>query len=156
MVDSRQEGVLKGILKVPLIIAAAVVILRVVVERLGGPGFVSSALSIVALHTILAPLYFAIRIGSTSEPRPYLTLIKLIGIYAVATRAMVLPVYWLARMFQWPESRFYGLWGPDVNPFVGYIAVPFVTAAFWIVASLVIGGAIASATLAIVSSRTKT
>jgi len=146
---------LKGILKWPLIVATVVVVLRVVVERAGGPGAVSSMLSVVALHTFLGPLYFAIRIGRSAEPRPYLTLIKLIVIYAVATRVMVLPVYWLARVFQWPESRFYGLWGPEVTPFTGFITVPLVTAAFWIGASIVIGGAIGAATVAIVRSTSR-
>jgi hypothetical protein len=152
MLDSIKEAELKGILKWPLIVAAVVVVLRVIVERAGAPSAVSNMLSIVALHTLLGPIYFGIRIGRANEPRPYLTLIKLIAIYALATRAMVLPTYWLARVFEWPESRFYGLWGPDVTPFVGFIAVPFATAAFWIGASIVIGGAIGAATFAIVRS----
>ena len=155
MLDSNKEAELKGILKWPLIVAAVVVVLRVIVERAGAPSAVSNMLSIVALHTLLGPIYFGIRIGRANEPRPYLTLMKFVAIYALATRAMVLPTYWLARIFEWPESRFYGLWGPGVTPFVGFIAVPFATAAFWIGASLVIGGAIGAATLAIVRSTSR-
>jgi hypothetical protein len=148
--------VLRGILKWPLIVAAVVVVLRVVVERAGAPGVVSNMLSVAALHTLLGPLYFAVRIGSTSQPRPYLMLIKLIAIYAILTRAMILPTYWLARIFEWPEPRFYGLFGPDVTPYAGFIELPFLTAGFWIVASVVIGGALGAITLAIVRSRMKT
>ncbi len=144
---------MKHILKWPLIIAAAVVVLRIVVERAGAPHSVSNMLSIVALHTLLGPLYFAVWLGRTSQPRPYRTLFALIALYAVLTRAMVLPAYWLARIFQWPESRFAGL--ADASPFVGFVAIPFMTAGMWICASLVIGGAIGTATLAVVRSTMK-
>jgi hypothetical protein len=153
---------LKGILKWPLIIAAVVVVLRVLVERFGDlTGLtsvdlagVSNALSVVVLHTFLVPIYIAVRLGGNRVDRPYKTLFKLILIYAVATRAMLLPVYWLARVYQWPESRFYGL--ADSNPLIGWVALPVGTAVFWIVMSLILGGAIGSATLAIVNSRRRT
>src|SRR5262249_1724358 len=126
------------------------------VERAGAPGVVSNMLSVAALHTLIVPLYLAVRIGRSNDPRPYFTLIKLIAIYAICTRAMVLPTYRAARIFNWPEPRFAGLAGPDVTPFVGFIAVPFLTAAFWIGASLVIGGAIGATVLAVARSRMKT
>ena len=154
-IQSAREAELKGILKWPLIIAAVVVILRVANERAGGSPILSSALSVVALHTLLAPVYFAIRIAGSGAERPYATLLKLILSYAVWTRAMLLPVYWLARVYQWPEPRFDGLWGPRSNAFVGFIAVPFLTAFFWIVASVVVGGAIGAGVLAVMNSRSK-
>jgi hypothetical protein len=141
---------LKGILRWPLIIAAVVVVLRVVAERAGAPNAVSNALSVVALHTILGPLYFGLQVGLGAFPSPYSLLIKLIAVYAVSTRVMILPAYWLARIFAWPESRFAGLSGPNVSPFVGFIAIPLLTAGFWIVASLVVGSVIGAATLALV------
>jgi hypothetical protein len=61
---------LRGILKWPLIIAAVIVVLRVVVEPAGTPVTVSNMLSVVALHTLLVPLYFAIRIGMSGVQRP--------------------------------------------------------------------------------------
>ena len=145
---------MKGILKWPLIVAAVVVILRVVAERAGAPPVVSNTLSVAVLHTVLGPLYFALQIGLARKPHPYLMLIQLIFIYAVCARAMVLPTYWAARMFNWTEARFAGVDAP--NPLVGFIALPLITAAFWIVASLVIGSAIGSITLAILRSRMKT
>ena len=152
----KERTALKGILKWPLIVAAAVVVLRVVVERAGAPAVVSNMLSVAALHTLLGPLYFAVQTGLSSVQSPYRLLIKLTGIYAVLTRAMIIPTYWLARIFEWPESRFAGLAGPDVTPFVGFIALPFLTAAFWIVISLVVGGAIGTVVLAIVRRRRAT
>jgi hypothetical protein len=57
-------------------------------------------------------------------------------------------------MFNWTESRFAGVDAP--NPFVGFIQLPLITAAFWIGASMVTGSAIGSVTLAMVRSRMKT
>jgi hypothetical protein len=154
-IRTRAEDVLKGILKWPLIIAAVVVVLRIVNERAGGPPLLSSSLSVVALHTLLAPIYFAIRIAGSGVERPYAGLLKSIFVYAVLTRIMLLPVYWLARIFEWPEPRFYGLFGPNVSPFVGFIVVPIVTALFWIVTSVVVGGDIGAGLLAMMRSRSK-
>jgi len=145
---------LKGILKWPLIVAAIVVVLRVIVERSGAPAAVSNMLSVAALTTVLGPLYFALQVGLAGKPHPNSMLIRLIFIYALCARAMVLPTYWAARMFNWTEPRFAGVDSP--NPLVGFIALPLITAAFWIVASMVIGGAIGFITLGMVRSRTKT
>src|SRR2546425_9169160 len=98
------------ILKWPLIVAAVVVVLRVATEQHGLPDSFNNLLSVVVLHTVLGPLYFAIQIARKGIPRPYVSLIKLIAIYAVLTRLMILPVYWLARVYEWPQSRFGGLW----------------------------------------------
>jgi hypothetical protein len=136
-------------LKWPLIVAAVVVVLRVLTERAGAPYAVNNLLSVVALHAVLAPLYFAVMIAKKRMPQPYLTLLMLIAIYVVLTRIMILPTYWLARIYEWNDPRFAGLWGPDVSPFYGYITLPFLTAGFWIVASLVFGGIIGSIVLAI-------
>jgi hypothetical protein len=142
---------LKGILRWPLIVAAVVVVLRVIVERAGAPARVSNLFSVAALTTVLGPLYFAIQIALSNKPRPYLTLVQLVFLYAVCARAMVLPTYWAARIFNWPESRFGGVSAP--NPVVGFLALPLLTAAFWIVASMVGGTILGSGTLAIMRSR---
>jgi hypothetical protein len=68
----------------------------------------------------------------------------------------LIPVYWLARVYEWPQPRFAGLYGPDVNALVGFIAVPFLTAAFWIVTSVVVGGAIAAGLLALLGTTRRT
>jgi len=136
------------ILRLPLVIAAVVVVLRVIFERLGVPESVNFLLSVAFLHTIAIPIYIAIRLARDPRTsRPYLTLLKLIAVYAVLTRIMILPVYWLARIFEWEQSRFGGLWGPDVNAFVGFIGVPIGTALVWIVNSVVVGGAIGALVL---------
>ena len=62
---------------------------------------------------------------------------------------MVLPTYWLARIYEWPQQRFNGLAGRDVTFFTGYITIPFGTAAVWIVASVIFGGVLGSIVIAI-------
>jgi len=142
---------MKGILKWPLIVAATVVVLRVIVERAGAPSQISNLLSVAALTTVLAPLYFAIQIALGKKPRPYLMELQLVFVYAVCVRAMVLPTYWAARIFNWTESRFGGVNNP--NPIVGFLALPLLTAAFWIVVSMISGTIIGFATLAIMRFR---
>lgn len=152
----------KGILKWPLIIAAIVVLARVVTEQAGATLVASSnldwlnnLLSVVALHLLIVPLYLAVRIARSGVMTPYRTLFKLIAIYVVLVRAMLIPVYWLARIYEWPQPRFYGLWGPDVNAFVGFIGVPFVTAAVWIISSLIFGGLLGSLVIAVLRRSTR-
>jgi hypothetical protein len=142
---------MKGILKWPLVIAAIVVVARVVTEQSGVTDTINNLISVVALHLLIVPLYIAVRIAKSGTPRPYATLFKLIALYVVLTRAMIIPVYWLARIYEWPQQRFYGTWGPEVSAFVGFIGVPFVTAASWIVGSLIFGGAIGSLVIAVMS-----
>ena len=73
----------------------------------------------------------------------------------VLARAMLIPVYWLARIYQWPQPRFNGLWGPDVNAFAGFIGVPFGTAAVWIISSLIFGGLLGSLVIAVLRRSTR-
>ena len=142
---------MKGILKWPLIVAAVVVVLRVVVERAGAPAQINNLFSVAALTTVLGPLYFAIQVALANKPRPYLMQLQLVFVYAVCARAMVLPTYWAARIFNWPESRFGGLNTP--NPVTGFLVYPLLTAAFWIVASMVSGTILGFTTLAIMRPR---
>jgi hypothetical protein len=138
----------RGILKWPLIVAAVVIVLRVIVEQYGAPDSVANLFSVVALHFAIGPIYFAIMLARSGMSRPYGELLKVIGLYVVLTRAMVLPTYWLARIYHWPQQRFGGL--ADATPFTGFITIPFQTAAIWIVLSLVFGGVCGSIIIAIV------
>src|SRR2546425_4805336 len=124
LVRDRGEAV-NGLLKWPLILAAVVVVLRVLVEQSGAPDGVANLLSVVGLHFLIGPVYFAIRIAKSGVSGPYAKLFKLVTLYVVLTRAMVLPTYWLARIYEWPQPRFGGLAGPDA--FTGYFTIPFAT-----------------------------
>ena len=138
---------MKGLLKGPLIVAAVVVVGRVVMERLGAPQSVNDWISAAALTCLIGPAYFAMKIARSGAPRPYSTQLKATALYAVLVRAMLLPVYWLAFYLGWPEPRFFV--PPDAGPLVGYIALPFGTAAFWIVASVIVGGILGALIIAL-------
>jgi hypothetical protein len=135
------------LLKWPLVVAVLVVVGRVFAEQAGLPDSINNLLSAVALHAVIAPVYFAIRIVTGGIPRPYLAQFALTGLYVVLVRAMLIPTYWLARLYEWPQPRFGGVAG--TSPFIGLVAVPFGTAAFWIFASLIFGGILGSLIIAV-------
>ena len=143
---------MKGILKWPLIIAAIVVVLRVVLERAGSPETVNNILSVVVLYVLICPLYFALRIAQTGVSRPYSTLLKTTALYTMLARAMVIPTYWLAYYYQWQQPRFSmadnGVVGPGVTPLFGYVLIPIGAAIVWIIVSLIVGGGLGSIVIA--------
>jgi len=55
-----------------LIISAIVVVLRIVVERAGASDALANILSVVVLHSMIGPVYFAILIARSAEPSPYI------------------------------------------------------------------------------------
>jgi hypothetical protein len=143
---------MKGVLKWPLIIAAIVVVLRVVFERAGAPEAVNNILSVVVLYVLICPLYFAVRIAKTGVLRPYSTLLKTTALYTALARAMVIPTYWLAYYYQWQQPRFStaqnGNVGPGVTPLFGYVLIPIGAAVVWIIVSLIVGGGLGSIVIA--------
>ncbi len=139
---------MKGVVKWPLVVAAVVIVLRVVLERAGSPDSVNNIFSVVVLYVLVFPLYFAFRIANSGAARPYLELIKTTALYAALARAMVIPTYWLAYIYSWPQPRFSvaqgGVVGPDVTPLTAYVVVPLLAAAVWILSSVVVGGGLGS------------
>jgi hypothetical protein len=139
---------MKGMLKVPLIIAAILVVGRIVLEQAGAPGWLNNLFSVVVLYILIAPLYFAFRIANSGIDRPYLTLLKKTALFTALARSMVIPTYWLAYHYQWSAPRFSvangGNVGPNVTPLMGYVAIPVFAAIAWIVFSLILGGGLGS------------
>ncbi len=142
----------KGMLKVPLIIAAVVVVLRVVLEQIGSPESVNRIFGVAWLYFIV-PVYLAFRISGAGGPKPYLALLKSLLLYVTGTRLMVLPTYWLAYELQWGASRFSpersGNVGAEVSRFAGYLGIPIPNAVLWIVIGTVLGMIIGGVTLLI-------
>jgi hypothetical protein len=139
---------MKGMLKGPLIIAAILVIGRVILEQAGAPGWLNNMFSVVILYILIAPLYFAFRIANSGIDRPYRALFKNIALFTALARAMVIPTYWLAYYFQWTAPRFSvalgGNVGPSVTPLMGYVGIPLMAAIAWILFSLILGGGLGS------------
>ena len=144
---------MKGAIKVPLIIAAILVVGRVLLERAGAPETINNLLSVVVLYVLVVPLYFAFRIAKTGVPHPYSTLLKSTALFTALARAMVIPTYWLAYAYQWPQARFStdagGNVGPGITPLWGYVLIPIGAALLWILVSLVVGGGLGSILIAV-------
>jgi hypothetical protein len=142
----------KGMMKWPLIIAAMLVMLRLVLEQAGAPETVNNIFGVSWLYFII-PVYFAIRIIRSGDARPFKTLFKSLLGYITYTRLMIIPTYWLAYMLQWRAPRFGtqmgGVVGEGISPVEGYLWIPVRNAAVWIVGGTVIGMIIGGVTLLI-------
>src|SRR5262249_49522044 len=134
-------SVMRGILKEPLLIAAGLVVLRIITEQAGAPDVLNNLISVATFYVLIAPIYFALRIANSGIDPPYRTLLKTVGLFAFLARAMVIPTYWLAYVFQWPQKRFStaagGVVGPGVTPMMAYAVVPAVALVIWVFVSLV-------------------
>jgi hypothetical protein len=139
---------MKGMLKWPLVIAAILVVGRIVLEQAGAPGWLNNLVSVVILYVFIAPLYFAFRIAGSGIEHPYRTLLKKTALFTALARSMVIPTYWLAYHFQWTAPRFSveqgGNVGPNMTPLWGYVLIPFGAAVVWILISLIVGGLLGS------------
>lgn len=157
--ETMRNDSLKGMLKWPLIIAGIAVVLRVVVEQLQAPTAVANMISVVMLHLVICPVYFAIRIGLSGVEHPYRQLLKSVTLYVVLARCLIIPTYWLAYIYQWQAPRFLvtggGVVGPDVSPFRAFVGVPLVLSMVWIVGSVVVGGVLGSIVLTITRRATR-
>src|SRR5262245_30508678 len=144
----RREVDMRGMLKWPLIIAAVVVVVRVILEQAGAPSGLNNLFSVVVLYVLIVPLYFAVRIANSGVDHPYRTLLKKTALYTALARSMVIPTYWLAYYFQWSAPRFSvrqgGNVGPGVPPLQGYVLIPLVAGIAWILISLIVGGGLGS------------
>ena len=144
---------MKGLLKWPLVLAAVLVVLRIVLERHGAPDAVNNIFSVVVLYVLIAPLYFAFRIANSDAAKPYRTLLKTTALFTALARSIVVPTYWLAYIYQWPQPRFSidqgGVVGEGVTPLWGYVLIPIGAAIAWILVSLVGGGGLGSIVIAI-------
>lgn len=132
----------KGMLKWPLLIAAGVVVVRVISEQLGAPEHVNFVFGVVWLYFIV-PFYIVSAIVRSGGPRPYLELFRKLFVFSLYTRLMVLPTYWLAYAFQWPAARFRldagGVVGEGVTSLQGYVIYPLLNGLSWILFAVIVG-----------------
>lgn len=139
-------------LKWPLIVAATVVVLRIILEQLGAPDSINNLLGVAWLH-FLVPFYLAYQVQSSGSDRPYRALIKNLFLYTLYTRLMVLATYWMAYLWQWQSPRFLlargGNVGEGIGPFQGILVIPGRNLVVWIVMAMVIGMALGSILLLI-------
>lgn len=139
-------------LKWPLIVAAILVVLRIVLEKLGAPESINNLLGVAWLH-ILVPFYLAYQIQASESARPYRALFKDLFLYTLYTRLMVLVTYWMAYLWQWQSPRFLldreGNVGEGIGPLQGYLVIPVRNLVVWVVMAMVIGMVLGSILLLI-------
>ncbi len=142
----------KGMMKWPLILAAVLLVVRIVLEQAGAPEGVNNVFGISWLY-FLVPLFFAYHISAASQESPFKTLFKKLVIFAAYTRLMILPTYMLAYRLGWQAPRFAidqgGVVGEDVSPLSGYLVIPVRNALIWIVFATAVGMILGSVTLLI-------
>jgi len=131
-----------NLMKAPLILAAAVVIVRIVLEQLGAPQWLNNIFGVAWLH-ILVPIWFGLKIAEGGSAQPFKDLFKTTALYAIFVRLMVWPTYSLAYLFGWSAPRFSvpqgGVVGGDVSPLQGIVLIPLRNLAIWVISATIIG-----------------
>ena len=138
------------IMKVGLIVATLIMVIRIAIEQAGAPFMVTSIFGVVWLYFIL-PVLFALAIRKHGRSRPYGRLLKDVVLFAVYTRVMVALTYVLAYYLQWTTPRFSaaqgGTVGPEIEMWQALLFIPARNAAIWIVMAVIVGMATGSLTL---------
>jgi hypothetical protein len=136
-----------SIFKFGMLVAAVIIVVRIVLELLGAPGYINNIFGVAWLYLIL-PVVFAFSIVAAGEASPLKVLFKNVLLFAIYTRIMVMVTYMLAYIFKWTASRFSssagGNVGENVSSINGLIVIPVRNALFWVVfavvAGMIIGG----------------
>ncbi len=132
-----------------LVIAAAIIIARIILEQAGAPETVNLIFGVAWLYFIW-PVLFAAGIRTRNEQRPYRRLLKDVFLFLLYTRLMVMFTYMLAYVFRWSSPRFKypgGNVGENVDLWTGLLLIPLRNLLLWIVTAGVIGMIIGSLTL---------
>jgi len=131
-------------------VAAAIIVVRIILEQFGAPETVNNLFGVAWLHLIMAVL-FALRLAKAGEASPYKALFLNIVLFGIYTRLMVMLTYMAAYRFSWPAPRFSGKMGgnvgPAISPLQGYLVIPLRNALIWIVMATITGMIIGVITL---------
>ena len=137
---------MQGIVKRALAVAAAVVVVRLILEETGAPLWLVNVFGVTWLY-LLAPFYFAMKVARSSETRPYVTLAKMSASFVLVAASMVGVTYSVSSVFGFSAYRFTveggGVIGEGITPLQGYIVMPLgnfgLTALIGLVAAIVVG-----------------
>ncbi len=125
-----------------LIIAAVIIVIRLVLEFSGAPGWLNTVFGVAWLYFIV-PVFFAREIVASGDATPMKTLAVSLFFYALYTRLMVAVTYMMAYAFSWQTPRFLlengGNVGDGVTPLDGYLIIPARNILVWVVAAVLIG-----------------
>ncbi len=149
MPNGRSTG---KIMRVGIILAGAIVVLRVILEHAGAPHSINTIFGVAWLYFLL-PVCFALRIASSREASPFKGLFLDVLLFGVYTRLMVMATYIIAYFLRWTAPRFTlrggGNVGENVSKLQGILVIPLRNAATWVVFVVVVGMIIGGITLAI-------
>jgi hypothetical protein len=131
-----------GLMKAGVLVAACIIVVRIILEQFGAPESVNNIFGVAWLYLVF-PVLFALRIAASGEAGPFKALFKALLLFGVYTRLMVMASYMLAFLFQWQAPRFSlkmgGNVGPDVSALQGLLVIPARNALIWIVMATVLG-----------------
>ena len=96
---------MKAPIRIPLILAAVVIVARLALEGAGAAGMVTTIVGVTWLH-FLVPIYLGARIAGAGSPSPFKDLFKPIFFFTLYTRLMVMVTYMLAYPLGWTATRF--------------------------------------------------
>jgi hypothetical protein len=139
-----------------VIVAAAIIVFRIVLEQLGTPEQINNVFGVAWLYLIL-PVLFAMGIRAQNRTKPYGILLKDIVLFALYTRGMVMITYMLAYVFSWKSPRFAypgGTVGENVGVWKGIFLIPLRNVLIWVVMATIIGMILGSITLLLKRGRT--
>ncbi len=137
-------------IRLPLIIAVIVVVVRVVLEQVGAPSGLNQVFGLAWLY-LLIPIYFGVNLAAADHP--YKSLLKTLLCFVAYTRLMVMVTYMAAYQLQWTAPRFSldngGVVGEGVTALQGLLLIPGRNLLIWIVLGTLVGMIIGSVVVAI-------
>ena len=132
-----------------LIIAAAIIVVRIALEQAGVPDAINNIFGVAWLYFVF-PVLFALSIRTRNDASPYKSLLKDILLFAAYTRVMVMVTYMVAYVFKWNAARFAypaGGVGENVGVWTGILLIPLRNVLIWIVMATIVGMIIGTITL---------
>jgi hypothetical protein len=141
---------LTTIVRVPIMIALAVTVMRFTADALNAPDAVSMLLGVAWLH-ILFPVYFAIKILELGFERPFRTLLKTTVLWALPVRAVIAITYVLGYIYQIDSFRFraeaFGPVGEGITPLQGLLWLPLLNFGSWMLIGVILAALTGGITL---------
>ena len=140
---------MKGLIKVPLILAVVIIVVRIGLEQVGAPGTITFIFGVTWLH-LLVPLYLGFRIAAAGGSSPFKDLFLAVFFFTLYTRLMVMATYMLAYSLGWSASRFSVEGGGGVgaeSALQGMLITPVLNCFFALVAGTILGMILGSITL---------
>jgi hypothetical protein len=137
-------------MKYGLLIAAIIIVVRVILELLGAAPYVNNIFGVTWMYLIM-PIIFAFVITGAGVASPFRVLFMNLLLFAIYTRIMVWITYMFAYSFRWQAPRFSlaqgGNVGDNVSVLNGMLLIPLRNAVIWVVSAVIAGMIIGSITI---------